>query len=158
MAAAPGTSVLAFLEAATVSTVFRVVPVEVAENYLISIQTDFETFVPSPLIDWEPKVLDMGRIINGEITEVTVVATNYGLIASTTTEITWPKTMGRFSFIFPEGGQQLPVDDDRLQMYDYGALPANSSISVTIQIERDPITYRRSLIAPLVAVPLGISK
>lgn len=50
----PGQTVVAFLAAEVVSYTFTVQPVPIVESYVIEIEATFQTFVPKPVIVWEP--------------------------------------------------------------------------------------------------------
>jgi len=124
----PGLVVEAFLMTESVSYTFTVVPVEVLDKYIIEVQATFETFVPRPVVVWEPVVLDWEGIRAGRVRELRLTATNYGLIAAKDVTVEWGNFFENARFILPN------EDEDPSRIRNLGTLPANSSIDFTVEI------------------------
>jgi hypothetical protein len=125
----PGQTMIAFLQFQAVSYTFTVVPVEIVDKYIIDVQADFETFVPMPVVVFDPVVLDWGALRSGLIDEIPMTATNYGLIAAENLTYFW--TEYAFNVWF-----ELPDDDkNRERVRNIGTLPANSSVVFPIKVK-----------------------
>lgn len=118
----PGTlnELTAFISRETVRYTWKVEPVEIEDHYVITIETEFETVVPTPVITVEPAVIDLGKITT-EITQVDVKITNHGLIAADAARLNLPT--------HPEW-QFIPLIEE------IGILPARSSLSIPLTIRK----------------------
>jgi len=76
--------------------------------------------------------LDWDAIRFGLVDEIELTATNYGLIEAENVTLTWTKYWENVEFILPAAG--TPSDDSDSLTIDLGDLPANSTISVTLQV------------------------
>ena len=126
----PGYTVEAFIQAAQVSYTFRVVPVEVLDKYIVIVETTFETNVPRPVVVWEPGRLDWEGLRNGLYDEVSITATNYGLIAANDLTYRFFEYWENVRFILPD------AEEDPTYERNLGTLPANSSIVFTVEVEQ----------------------
>jgi len=128
---APGQTVLAFLQAEVVSYTFTVVPVEVVDRYIIEVESTFETFVPAPVVVWDPAYPDWGAISSGLIDEIQLTGTNHGFIAAENVTLRWPKYWRNVEFVIPNAKL---VDTNQIELA-VGTLPANSSVTIPIEIK-----------------------
>lgn len=63
--------------------------------------------------------------------EIELTATNYGIIEAENATVTWRKYWDNVEFILPGNG----VEEDGFVTIELGDLPANSTVSVTIQVK-----------------------
>src|SRR5690606_19027828 len=80
---------VAFVSRETVRYVWKVEPVEIEDHYKITIETEFETVVPTPVITVEPSVIDLGEI-TAAVTQVDIKITNHGLIQAENFRLHFP--------------------------------------------------------------------
>lgn len=109
-----------FISRETVRYTWKVEPVEIEDHYKITIETEFETVVPTPVITVEPAVIDLARITT-DITQVDIRITNHGLIAADAARLHVP-THPRWSF--------EPLIEE------IGILPARSSLTIPMTIRK----------------------
>ncbi len=116
------TEVRAFLPAQQVTIVWSVIPTEIEDVYTITIEAQFVTIVPAPVLTVQPSLIELA-LAPGESTQVNLVITNHGIIAAQNTELLFgahPK------FVFE------PL------ITFIGTLAAQSSITVPLTITRLP--------------------
>jgi hypothetical protein len=109
-----------FISRETVRYTWKVEPVQIEDHYKITIETEFETVVPTPVITVEPTVIDLAQI-TADITQVDIRITNHGLIAADAARLHVP-THPRWSF--------EPLIEE------IGVLPARSSLTIPMTIRR----------------------
>jgi hypothetical protein len=110
----------AFVSRETVRYTWKVEPVEVEDHYKITIETEFETVVPAPVITVEPAVIDLGQITTG-VAQVDIKVTNHGLIQADNFHLQFPThPLWEFS----------PLIDE------VGVLPARSSLTIPLTIRK----------------------
>ena len=109
-----------FISRETVRYTWKVEPVEIEDHYKITIETEFETVVPTPVITVEPTVIDLAKI-TADITQVDIKITNHGLIAADAMRLHVP-THPRWVF--------EPLIED------IGILPARSSLTIPMTIRK----------------------
>ncbi len=110
----------AFLSRQVVRYVWTVEPVPFEDRYRITIQSQFETIVPVPVVTVEPKVIDLADM-KGDIMQVNLQVSNHGLIAAQGLRLNLPQDP-RFTF--------EPITSD------LGNLAAQSTIVVPLLIRR----------------------
>jgi len=95
---------------------------EVADRYRVTLESQFETTVPFPLVTAiEPKVFPL--VFPGEVTTMNITFTNHGLLAARAIQVN-----ARSSSTY----RITPL------FTDLGDLPAHSSISVPVRVEFQP--------------------
>ena len=110
----------AFLSRETVHYTWKVEPVEVEDHYKITVETEFETVVPAPVITVEPPVIDLGKI-TADITQVNITISNHGLIAADAARLNLPT--------HPDWIFEALIED-------IGVLPAQSSLTIPLTIRK----------------------
>ena len=80
-----------FLSGEFVTYTFTVVPIDVQDDYVVSVTPVFSTNVPAPVITLSPKYIDLSKLtyVNGQAT-VDFTVTNHGLIAADDASLTFP--------------------------------------------------------------------
>jgi hypothetical protein len=140
--------VQAFLSRQTVRYTWTVVPTQIEDRTTISIQTEFETFVPIPVVTIDPPVIDLSTL-TADVTQIDLQIANHGLIAANDFKL---------GFSSHPDWQLEPL------VTEIGALPARSSMVVPLTIRRlkaGPQVRRpgplAASVAPASAAPCGIS-
>ncbi len=108
----------AFLSRQFVTYSWSVVPVELEDNYKVTLEAEFETHVPAPVVTVEPRI-QVVPFFEGEIGTVEVTITNHGLIEA------YGVTLD-----FDENEEYYVVPLIR----EIGLLPAMSSIVVPVKV------------------------
>ncbi len=80
----------AFMARQLVTYNWSVVPIDIEDNYKITLEAVFETHVPAPVITVEPANM-LVPLDEGEITTVELTVTNHGLIAVNDVTINFPE-------------------------------------------------------------------
>ncbi len=112
--------VQAFLSREAVRYLWTVEPTEIEDHTKISIETEFETFVPIPVVTIDPAVIDLAEI-NADVTQIDLRIENHGLLAANDFKL---------SFSSHPDWQLEPL------VNEFGALPARSSLVVPLTIRR----------------------
>lgn len=111
----------AFLSRQTVQYTWTVVPTQITNQGTVRIDTTFETFVPVPVVTVSPASFDLASIA-GNCTQVNLTIANHGLIAANHVKLNLPTHPGwNFTSIIS----------------DIGVLPANSTLTIPVQICRN---------------------
>ncbi len=110
--------VQAFLSRETVRYIWTVEPTEIEDRTKITIETEFETFVPIPVVTIEPAVIDLAEI-TAEVTQINLRISNHGLLAANDFKLNFSS--------HPEW-QLEPL------VTEFGSLPARSSLVVPLTI------------------------
>ena len=120
----PGQSneVEAYLPRQAVRYTWTVVPTEVEDRTRIVLETEFETFVPMPVVTIEPKEVDLTDVA-GDVTQINFTISNHGLIAAVNTE---------FKMDPLNGWRFTPL------LTWIGDLPAMTTLTVPVIAERVP--------------------
>jgi len=121
-------SIAAFLSRQTVTYKWSVVPIFVEDRYQLTVETQFEAFIPIPVVTVEPSVIDVS-LITADESVVDVVITNHGLIAAEATQINFP---------------DHPLWQFTPAIKDVGLIPANSSVTVPVTVRRVARKARQS--------------
>lgn len=108
----------AFLPRQLVTYTWKVEPTQIEDRYEFILESTFETNVPIPLVTVEPADFDLDQIGVGSM-QVDFTITNHGLIAA---EEAWFEFGDNSEYVF------TPLVED------LGAVPAQSSIVVPVQI------------------------
>ncbi|MBM4074892.1 MAG: hypothetical protein FJ267_04535, partial [Planctomycetes bacterium] len=112
----------AFLQGEYVSYTWTVTPTEIQDRTRISVESEFETNVPAPVIVVDPGVIDLTSVTEaGEVYLADLTVTNHGLIALRDVVITLPT--------HPDFQIQTLVDS-------IGELAPNSSITIPVLFKR----------------------
>ena len=119
-----------FLFFATVSYMFTVTPTTFQDRYVFTLDIEFTTRVPIPVVTIVPALIDLDEIqFNGFSHIINFVITNHGLIRADNLDLSLPTGHPTIAF---EPLMDLPED----------GLPANTSIVVPVLVHVDP-TGRR---------------
>jgi hypothetical protein len=112
--------VQSFVSRQTVTYTWTVEPVQIEDRYRLVINTTFEANVPAPAVTLEPALIDL-RDIPADAVQVVVKVTNHGLVG-----------VGSCALQFPDHPHYrfTPLVEN------VGALPARTTISIPVLIER----------------------
>ena len=130
-------TLIMFIQRQTVTYTWSVTPVEFQDTYVLSIEADFVTHVPIPVVTVTPREFDLEELELGFISSIQLNITNHGLIRANDTSIELPNDHPFLEFSVPST--------------ELGYLDPLSSIIVTIQISRKNIQKR---IIPAALVPV----
>ena len=112
-----------FLPRSLVSYTWIVVPTEVQDVYSFTLEATYETYVPAPVVTITPMVLDLNQLEAATTdTQITFVATNWGLINVNNPALTLPTTHPTLQFTILTTPPAL--------------IPANSSIVIPVLVSR----------------------
>lgn len=124
-----------FLRTQLVTYRWTVEEIEIEDRVKITIESVFETFVPTPVVTVEPSVIDVSTILGNE-GQINIKISNKGLIAANNTELTVPE--------HPDW-EFIPL------IKTVGVLPAKSSLTI-------PMTVRKKGGSGAAPLGLGLSK
>jgi hypothetical protein len=85
------TNVVAFLPRQTVRYTFTVVPTTIEDRYSFTVESTFETQVPTPVVTISPASLDLSQYPGTEV-QVQFTVANHGLIAAEHVQLDIPST------------------------------------------------------------------
>jgi Subtilase family/Calx-beta domain/SdrD B-like domain/PA14 domain/CARDB/FG-GAP-like repeat len=112
----------AFLSRQTVQYIWTVTPTEIQDKYTISVESVFETNVPTPTLVVEPGSLDFTDLTTiGQVKQIDMKVTNYGLIAANNAAL----NISNHPFYKVE-----PLLDN------FGTIGAKSSLTIPVKITR----------------------
>ncbi|MBD2492423.1 Calx-beta domain-containing protein, partial [Aulosira sp. FACHB-615] len=115
-------NVNAFLSRQTVKYIWNVTPTEIEDKYNISVESVFETDVPVPTLVIDPPLIDLASLdVIGEVMQIDMTITNYGLIAANNVALNF----GEHPFYKIE-----PL------LENAGTLSAKSSLTIPVRITR----------------------
>ena len=109
-----------FLRTQLVTYRWTVEEIEIEDRTRITLETTFETFVPTPVVTITPNVIDLAEVLGNEA-QVDLKIENHGLIAANDLKL--------FFGTHPDW-ELTPL------VSDLGALPARSAITVPVLIRR----------------------
>ncbi|MGB5593786.1 MAG: Calx-beta domain-containing protein, partial [Crocosphaera sp.] len=116
------TEVQSFLSRQSVSYLWRVLPTEIEDRYVITIESVFETNVPEPVVTISPALIDLETLQTvGQVIQTEMTLTNHGLIAANDVTLNF----GDHPFYDIE-----PLVDD------IGILAAQSSLTIPVRVTR----------------------
>ncbi|MEO5915872.1 MAG: choice-of-anchor C family protein [Luteolibacter sp.] len=118
-----------FLPRDTVTYNWRVTPTTIEDRYKVTVQTEFETAVPIPVVTIEPAVIDLAEITGNEKV-IDLKITNHGLISAEQPSL--------------EFGEN-PLWKVTPLVPDPGSLPGMSSVTIPVRLERIPASPQVSL-------------
>lgn len=127
-----------FLSRETVQYRWTVVPTEIEDHTRIVVETEFETFVPIPVVTIDPPLIDLAGFTGSE-TQINLTIRNHGLI-----------TAQEFKLNFPAHPELTftPL------VTDLGAIPAQTTRVVPLLIKRNGAT---NLLARTSVGPCSVS-
>ena len=117
-----------FMQRETVTYTWSVTPVEFQDTYVLTIEADFVTHVPVPVVTVTPREFDLEELEQGFISSIQLNITNHGLIRANDTTIELPTDHPFLEFSVPSS--------------ELGYLDPLSSIIVTVNISRKSVQKR----------------
>ena len=132
-------TLIMFMQRQTVTYTWSVTPVEFQDTYVLTIEADFVTHVPIPVVTVTPSEFDLEELELGFTSSIQLNITNHGLIRANDTSIELPNDHPFLEFSVPSR--------------ELGYLDPLSSIIVTIQISRKKVE-KRLIPLPPVLVPV----
>ena len=124
-------TLIMFMQRQTVTYTWSVTPVEFQDTYVLTIEADFVTFVPIPVVTVTPSEFDLEELELGFISSIQLNITNHGLIRANDVSIELPPDVHPFlQFSVPSNSTEL------------GYLEPLSSTIVTIQVSHKAIQKR----------------
>ena len=119
-----------FMQRQTVTYTWSVTPVEFEDSYELTIEADFVTHVPIPIVTVYPAEIDLEELELGFVSSFQINITNHGLIRANQTRIELPDNHPflKFTIITTELGYIEPL----------------SSVIVTVDVSRK-ITMKRQI-------------
>ena len=109
-----------FLSRETVQYHWSVVPATIEDRTRITLITEFETFVPVPVVTIEPALIDL-KDFSGSVTQINLTINNHGLVAAQD-----------FVFDLP----QHPDFEFTSLVNELGPIPAMATLTVPLTIRR----------------------
>ena len=125
-------TLIMFMQRQTVTYTWSVTPVEFQDTYVLTIEADFVTFVPIPVVTVTPSEFNLEELELGFISSIQLNITNHGLIRANDVSIELPPDVHPFL--------QFSVPSTEL-----GYLEPLSSTIVTIQISHKTIQKRAAM-------------
>ena len=126
-----------FMQRETVTYTWSVTPVEFQDTYVLTIEADFVTHVPVPVVTVTPREFDLDELELGFISTIQLNITNHGLIRANDTTIALPTDHPFLEFSVPSS--------------ELGYLDPLSSIIVTVNISRKSVQKRIALVPVIYA-------
>ncbi len=124
--------VTAFLSRQVVTYNFTVLPTQIQDQTQVQVDSTFQTDVPAPVIVVSPAVIDFSNLtFVGQVEQINLTITNYGLIAAQGMTI---------------GVPNHPYYSVTPLITNIGDLPAKSSITIPVIIERIAVPDSKSLV------------
>ena len=120
--------VTVFIQREAVRYTWTVTPVQVQDTYIVTIEADFETQVPIPVVTVNPTVIDLDELELGLVTSFQLNITNHGLIRADDVSMQLPNNHP--FLVFTTNNEEL------------GDLEALSSVIVVVQTSRRSIEKR----------------
>ena len=124
-----------FMQRETVTCTWSVTPVEFQDTYVLTIEADFVTHVPVPVVTVTPREFDLDELELGFFSSIQLNITNHGLIRANDVSI--------------EVANNHPFLEFTVPSTELGYLDALSSTIVTIKISRKIVQKRRGVVAGL---------
>jgi hypothetical protein len=112
--------VQAFLRREAVRYIWKVIPTDIQDRTRITIETEFEAYVPMPVITVEPPLIDLADY-TAEVTQLDMKVVNHGLIAAKDAKLTFEQ--------HPEWSIEPLVEA-------LGDIPARGSFTVPVIIRK----------------------
>ena len=121
-------SMVFFLERQAVTYTWSVTPVTFQNTYVLTLETDFETNVPIPVVTVSPSEFDLEELERGFVDSIQLNITNHGLIRADDVNLNLPTDHPFLEFT---------VDNEVL-----GNLEALSSVTAVVRISRRKVEKR----------------
>ena len=121
-------TLVVFIQRQTVTYTWSVTPVEFQDTYILTVEADFVTHVPIPVVTVTPREFDLEELELRFFSAIQLNITNHGLIRANDTSIELPSDHPFLEFSVPSN--------------ELGYLDPLSSIIVTIKISRKSIQRR----------------
>ena len=121
-------TLVVFLERQAVTYTWSVTPVTFEDTYVLTLEADFETNVPIPVVTVSPNEFDLEELELGFVDSIQINITNHGLIRANDVNLNLPTD---HPFL------QFSIDDEFL-----GNLEARSSVTAVVHIMRRSIEKR----------------
>ena len=131
-------TLIMFMQRQTVTYTWSVTPIEFQDTYVLTVEADFVTHVPIPVVTVTPREFDLEELELGLVSSIQLNITNHGLIRANNISIELPSDHPFLEFSVPSR--------------ELGYLDPLSSIIVTIQISRKKVE-KRLIPLPPVLVP-----
>ena len=131
-----------FLERQAVTISWSVTPVAFEDTYILTIEADFETHVPIPVVTVTPTEFDLEEIERGLIDSLQLNITNHGLIRANDVNIALPDNHPFLEFT---------ISNDVL-----GNLEPLSSITAVVQVSRKAVA-KRALVTTVTWIAYAIN-
>ena len=119
-----------FIERITVRVTWSVLPKLFEDSYAVQLASEYEVYVPAPVVVIEPLQFELADFESGLFDFVTLKITNYGLIRANNFEISLPSSFEKVSFEF-----QTPFRSFNLS--------ANSSIEIGVNVYTEGMKMAR---------------
>ena len=87
-----------FMQRQTVTYTWSMTPVEFENNYILTVEADFVTHVPIPVVTVSPTEIDLEALERGLISSFQLNITNHGLIRANDTAIQFPNNHPLLTF------------------------------------------------------------
>ncbi|XP_076316874.1 uncharacterized protein LOC143229050 isoform X1 [Tachypleus tridentatus] len=121
----PGNNnVIMFLKRTTVTYTFSVRPIQIEDKYEITLEADFETYVPAPVVTVEPSSLDLESLERGYYSIINFEVTNHGLIRADNVTFGIPEPGSHPFLIFDTATREI------------GQIEANTTIIITVRVHK----------------------
>ena len=127
-----------FLQRQTVTYTWSVTPIQFQDNYVITVEADFVTHVPIPIITVSPEEIDLEELELGFVSSFQLNITNQGLIRANESRIQ-----------FPNNHPFLEFNSTNTEL---GFIEPLSSVTVTVHVSRRNIQKRVSIIWIIYAI------
>ena len=124
-------TLVVFIQRQAVTYTWSVTPVTFEDTYILTVEADFETHVPIPVVTVTPTEFDLEELELGFIDSIQLNITNHGLIRANDVNIELPNNH--------------PFLEFTISSNELGNLEPLSSITATIQISRR-ITQKRAVV------------
>lgn len=124
--------VTVFLQRQTVTYTWSVTPIQFQDNYVLTVEADFVTNVPIPIVTVSPEEIDLEELEFGFVSSFQLNMTNQGLIRANEVRMQFPTNHPFLSF--------------NSTTNDLGFIEPLSSVTVTVHVSRKNIQKRVSVI------------
>jgi hypothetical protein len=125
-----------FIERQAVTYTWSVTPVTFEDTYILTVEADFETHVPIPVVTVTPTEFDLEELELGFIDSIQMNITNHGLIRANDVNLQLPESHPFLEFTLNTG--------------DLGDLEPLSSITATVQVSRRSGIQKRAAASAVV--------
>ena len=127
-----------FLQRQTVTFTWSVSPIQFQDNYVLTVEADFVTHVPIPIVTVSPEEIDLEELELGFVSSFQLNITNQGLIRANESRIQFPNNH--------------PFLEFNSTITELGFIEPLSSVTVTVHVSRRNIQKRVSVIWVIYAI------